>query len=136
MISSSIPALFGRLLFCLLVLSSQVAWAQERGDVLIRGGTVLTVTEGTLENTDVLVRNGRIERIGSALSAPSGVTVVDASGRYVMPGIIDAHAHIAISEVNEATNPVTAEVTVADVINPYDINLYRATAGRRDRSRR
>jgi imidazolonepropionase-like amidohydrolase len=112
-----------------LLFTATSAVAQQRGDMLIRGGTVLTITSGALEHTDILVRDGRIQQIGQGLQAPSGVEVIDASGRYVMPGIIDAHAHIAISEVNEATNPVTAEVTVGDVINPYDINLYRATAG-------
>jgi imidazolonepropionase-like amidohydrolase len=48
---------------------------------------------------------------------------------YVMPGIIDAHSHIGIDAVNEATNPVTAEVKVGDAIDPYDINIYRALAG-------
>ena len=77
-------------------------------DVLIQGGTVLTVTNGTLENTDVLVRDGRIARIGAGLNAPEGIEVVDATGLYVMPGIIDAHSHIALSSVNEGTAPVTA----------------------------
>jgi imidazolonepropionase-like amidohydrolase len=120
---------FVQLLSILLICLSQTSDAQQRGNALIRGGTVLTVTSGTLENTDILVRDGRIDRIGSGLTAPAGFEIIDARGRYVMPGIIDAHAHIAISEVNELTNPVTAEVSVGDVINPYDINIYRATAG-------
>lgn len=103
--------------------------AQEVGDILIRNATVLTVTQGTHDGTDILVRSGRIERIGRGLSAPRGVDIIDATGMYVMPGIIDAHSHIAISNVNEATNPITAEVSVGDVLNPYDINLYRALAG-------
>ena len=98
-------------------------------DWLISGATVITVTDGTLEDTDILVENGKIAEIGSDLSAPSGAQTFDASGMYVMPGIIDAHAHIAISSVNEATAPVTAEVGVGDVLDPYDINLYRALAG-------
>jgi len=105
------------------------AQAQETGDVLIQGGTVLTVTNGTLENTDVLVRDGIITEIGEGLSAPSGVEVIDASGMHVMPGIVDAHSHIAISNVNEATSPVTAQVSVGDVLDPYDVALYRALAG-------
>ncbi len=99
------------------------------GDVLIKNGAVLTVTHGTLENTDILVRDGKIARIGQGLRAPDGVEVVDATGMYVMPGIIDAHSHIALSAVNEATNPVTAEVTMEDVTNPYHIGIYRALAG-------
>ena len=98
-------------------------------DWLITGGTVITVTGETLENTDILIRDGVIDEIGQDLSAPSGVETYDASGQFVMPGIIDAHAHIAISSVNEATAPVTAEVGVGDVLDPYDINLYRALAG-------
>lgn len=100
------------------------------GNILIRNGTVLTVTDGTLEETDVLVRNGKIASIGKGLSAPGGTTVVDATGKFVMPGIIDAHSHIAVSgPVNEWTNPVTAEVQIEDVLDPYDITIYRALAG-------
>ncbi|PEN15381.1 amidohydrolase [Longibacter salinarum] len=98
-------------------------------DWLITNATVITVTGETLENTDILVRDGTIDEIGSDLSAPGGTETYDASGMFVMPGIIDAHSHIAVSSVNEATAPVTAEVGVGDVINPYDVNLYRALAG-------
>ncbi|GAB2770765.1 amidohydrolase [Salinimicrobium soli] len=105
-------------------------WAQKKkGDVLIKNGTIITITQGTLENTDVLVRNGKIARIGKEISAPSGVKVVDATGKYVMPGIIDAHSHIALDAVNEATSPVTAEVWVGDALDPFDISIYRALAG-------
>lgn len=99
------------------------------GSVLVQGATVLTVSHGTLANTDVLVQDGRIARIGTGLSAPAGVPVVNASGLYLMPGIIDAHSHIATSSVNEATSPVTAEVTQEDVIDPFDVSIYRALAG-------
>lgn len=99
------------------------------GDVLVRGGTVLTVTNGTLENTDVLIQNGIIAEVGENLSAPQGGLVIDATGMYVMPGIIDAHSHIGISNVNESSAPVTAQVSVGDVLNPYSIAIYRALAG-------
>jgi imidazolonepropionase-like amidohydrolase len=98
-------------------------------DWLIRDATVLTVTNGTIEDGDILVRDGDIARVETDLSAPSGVTVYDASGEYVMPGIIDAHQHFALTNVNEATNQVTAEVGVGDVLDPYDIGLYRGLAG-------
>jgi len=111
------------------VLVALPAYAQRKGDLLIRNGTVLTITQGTLANTDILIRNGKIAAIGQRLEAPPGIEVIDATGLYVMPGIIDAHSHIAISNVNEATNPVTAEVRVGDVLDPYDIRLYRALAG-------
>lgn len=118
------------ILALLLLLALPVQAQQpETGDVLITNATVLTVTDGTLEDTDILVRDGTIDAIGQDLDAPDGIETIDAAGLHVMPGIVDAHAHIAISNVNEATNPVTAEVSVGDVLNPYDISLYRALAG-------
>ncbi len=99
------------------------------GDLLIRNGTVLTVTKGTLEHTDVLIQQGKITGIGKELKAPIDVKEIDATGEYVMPGIIDAHSHIAIDAVNEATNPVTPEVKVGDAIDPFDLAVYRALAG-------
>ena len=103
--------------------------AQQKGTVLIKGGTVLTVTKGTLEDTDVLIRDGKFSQIGKNLAAPSGAKVIDAKGMYVMPGIIDAHSHLALDAVNEATAPVTAEVWVGDAMNPLDVGIYRALAG-------
>ncbi|MEL6615890.1 MAG: amidohydrolase, partial [Bacteroidota bacterium] len=100
-----------------------------RGSVLIQGATVHTVTNGVLENTDVLVRDGKIDRIGEGLRAPRGVQVIDARGKHLTPGLIDAHSHIALSSVNEATNPIVAEVQMRDAVNPSDIGIYRALAG-------
>lgn len=113
----------------LLFLLSVAVYAQHKGTILIKNGTVLTVTKGTLENTDVLVRDGIISKIGKNLSAPNGSRTIDATGMYVMPGIIDAHSHIALDAVNEATAPVTAEVWTGDAINPMDVGIYRALAG-------
>ena len=116
-------------LVLLLAIPAQAQQAPPTGDVLVKGATVLTVTNGTLENTDVLVRDGKIAQIGQGLSAPGGVETIDATGMYVMPGIIDAHSHIGISNVNEGTAPVTAQVSVGDVVNPYSLAIYRALAG-------
>jgi imidazolonepropionase-like amidohydrolase len=101
----------------------------ERGSVLIKGGTVLTVTKGTLEGTDLLIKDGRITQIGKNIPAPQGVKVIDATGMYVMPGIIDAHSHAGLDAINEATSPVTAEVFTGDAINPFQIGLYQALGG-------
>ena len=106
-----------------------MGFAQPKGSVLIKDGTVLTITNGTIENGDVLIEDGIITQIGEDISAPDGVDVVDASGKYVMPGIIDPHSHIAGVDINEATNPVTAEVKMGNSINPNDIAIYRALAG-------
>ncbi len=117
------------LLVASLVLTT-VVWAQvPKGSVLIRNGTVLTITNGTLNNTDVLIIDGIIRGIGKDLDAPSSIMEIDATGQYVMPGIIDAHSHIGIDAVNEGTNPITPEVNVGDALNPTSVSIYRALAG-------
>lgn len=100
------------------------------GNVLLRGATVLTVSHGTQSGTDILVRQGKIAAIGKELQAPEGVTVIDAAGMFVMPGIIDTHCHFAVSGgVNEFSLSVVPEVRVGDVINSEDVQIYRALAG-------
>lgn len=101
----------------------------ERGSLLIKNGTVITITKGTLENTDVLLKDGKISQVGKNITVPAGVKVIDATGMHVMPGIIDAHSHLALNDVNEGTNPVTAEVWEGDDLDPMDVNMYRAVAG-------
>ncbi|SMD44332.1 Imidazolonepropionase [Aquiflexum balticum DSM 16537] len=117
------------ILTALLVSGSFFVKAQTpKGSVLIKNATVLTITNGTLEDTDVLVENGVIKRIGKNLTA-ANVQTIEANGKFLMPGIIDAHSHVALDAVNEATAPITSEVRMADVVDPYDIGLYRALAG-------
>lgn len=113
----------------LCILTNQLSAQGENGNMLIRGGTVLTITKGTLENTDVLIRNGKISQIGKDLSPAEGVKVIDATGMFVMPGIIDAHSHAGLDAINEATSPVTSEVFTGDAINPFQVSLYRALGG-------
>ncbi|MEM6770876.1 MAG: amidohydrolase, partial [Bacteroidota bacterium] len=115
--------------FGLLLLAAGLFAQTEKGSVHIKNGTVITVTDGVMENTDVLIEDGIITRIGKNLRTPSGAKAVDATGQFVMPGIIDAHSHIALDAVNEATNVVTAEVWTGDVLDPLDISIYRALAG-------
>jgi imidazolonepropionase-like amidohydrolase len=103
--------------------------ASAAGDLLIRNATVLTATHGTLANSDILVRKGKIAAVGQNLSAGAGVRVVDASGRFVTPGIIDCHSHSALDAINEGTLSVTSMVRIRDVMNPTDIDVYRALAG-------
>ena len=118
------------ILIFLLFAGTGLVWGQPaKGSLLIKNGTVLTVTKGTLANSDVLIVDGIIKKIGKNISAPKGVEVIDATGQYVMPGIIDAHSHIGIDAVNEATNPVTADVWVGDALDPMDVSIYRALAG-------
>jgi len=120
-----------RILYSILltVVTLEATAQVERGSVLIKGGTLLTITKGTLENTDLLIRDGKIIQIGKNIAPPQGVKVVDATGMYVMPGIIDAHSHAGLDAINEATSPVTAEVFTGDAINPFQVELYRALGG-------
>lgn len=98
--------------------------------ILIRNATVLTVTKGTVENGNVLIEDGKIAAVGKNVSAPADATIVDATGKFLMPGIIDCHSHTAIEGgVNEGTVSDSSMVNIKDVINPYDINIYRALAG-------
>jgi imidazolonepropionase-like amidohydrolase len=99
------------------------------GPTLIKNATILTVTKGTLENTDLLLQNGKIAQIGKNLSAPAGAQVIDATGKYVMPGIIDPHSHTAADAINEGSRSVTSMVRMTDVVDPTNINLYRQLAG-------
>jgi imidazolonepropionase-like amidohydrolase len=101
------------------------------GTILIKGATVWTLeTQGTLV-TDVLVKDGKIKHIGDILdSADPKAIVIDGKGKHLTPGIIDEHSHIAISRgVNEGTQASTAEVSISDVVNSDDINIYRQLSG-------
>ncbi|MEM7105287.1 MAG: amidohydrolase family protein [Bacteroidota bacterium] len=99
-------------------------------DYLIKNATVWTnESDGIIENTDVLVENGKIVKIGKNLSAKNA-TVVDGTGKHLTSGIIDEHSHIAISRgVNEASQSSSAEVSIADVVNSEDVGIYRSLAG-------
>jgi imidazolonepropionase-like amidohydrolase len=98
--------------------------------VLFKNATVWTnEAEGIAQSTDVLIQNGKIAKIGKSLPQ-NGATVIDASGKHLTSGIIDEHSHIAISRgVNEGTQYSSAEVSIGDVVNSEDINLYRQLAG-------
>jgi imidazolonepropionase-like amidohydrolase len=109
--------------------AQQPAAAAKAPTTLIKNATVLTVTKGTFENTDLLLQNGKIAQIGKNLSAPAGAQVIDATGKYVMPGIIDPHSHTMIDAVNEGSLSVTSMVRIRDVLNPTDVNIYRQLAG-------
>jgi imidazolonepropionase-like amidohydrolase len=98
--------------------------------ILFKNATVWTnESEGILENTDVLIKNGKIAKIGNNLSDRSA-KVIDATGKHVTSGIIDEHTHIGISGGgNEGGHNSSAEVNIEDIINPEDIGIYRNLAG-------
>ena len=98
-------------------------------NVIFKNATVWTnEAEGIIKNTDVWVENGKIKAIGQNLNA-EGVNEIDATGKHLTSGIIDEHSHIGASSINEGGHNSSAEVTIEDVINPDDINLYRNLSG-------
>ncbi len=97
--------------------------------ILIKNATVWTnEKEGVLQNSDVLIKNGKIAGVGKNLSDASA-HVIDGTGKHVTAGVIDEHSHIAAASINEGAQSVTSEVRIADNLNPDDINIYRQLSG-------
>ena len=98
--------------------------------ILIRNATILTVSHGTIDKGDILIRDGKIAAVGGTLKAPADALVIDATGQFVTPGIIDCHSHIAVDgSVNEGSVSVSSMVNIADVLNSDDISIFRDLAG-------
>jgi imidazolonepropionase-like amidohydrolase len=99
--------------------------------VLVRNATIWTNgSAGKIENADLLVQRGKVMQVGKSLAAPAGAAVIDATGKHVTSGVIDAHSHIAITQgVNEGTQAITAEVRIGDVLDSDNISIYRQLAG-------
>lgn len=105
--------------------------------VLLRGGTVLDGKGGEFR-ADVVLADGKIQAVGENLPLPAGGTLIDATGKWVTPGIIDVHSHLGVypspgiaatSDGNEATEPVTADMWAEHSVWPQDAGFYRALAG-------
>src|SRR6266545_208431 len=107
-----------------------VAQAPTPSIVAIRGGTVLTVTRGAIQNGTVILRDGKIAAVGGPQTTiPPGADIVDAAGRFISPGIIDCHSHIAADSINEGGTTVSSMTGIEDVLDPTDVNIYRDLAG-------
>jgi len=103
--------------------------ARTPGVVAIRNATLVTVTKGTIPNGTIVLRDGKIAAIGTNVNIPAGAEVIDGTGKFVSPGIIDAHSHIAADAINEGGTVVSSMVGIEDVLDPTDINIYRDLAG-------
>ena len=118
---------------CVCLATSLVsAFAQSAAnhDILIKNATVMTVTHGNIKNGSVYIKDGKIAAIGEKVTAPATATVIDAGGKYLTPGIVDSHSHIALDDdVNEATSPVTPQMMMKDAFDYQDKAIYRALAG-------
>ena len=95
---------------------------------VIQNATILTITKGTFQGS-VVVEDGKITQVGPKVVVPPGAKVIDAGGQFVMPGIIDCHSHIAADSINESSMSVSSMVGIEDVLDPDDVDIYRALAG-------
>ena len=106
--------------------------------LLIKNGKIITMSEKNYENGCILIHDNKIVDIQEYIEESDNMEVIDAKGAWVMPGIIEAHCHIGLSEegirfegddINEATNPITAHLRAIDAINPLDIAFTDAIKG-------
>ena len=106
--------------------------------VAVVGGRVVPVAGDPIDGGMVLAEAGRITAVGTDLAIPPGSRVIDAAGRWVLPGFIEAHGHVGVheegegwagSDTNELTDPVTAQVRALDAVNPADLGFRDAISG-------
>ena len=99
--------------------------------VLVQNATVWTSgSAGVLEDTDLLIVDGKIAAIGTKLKIPRNAQVIDAEGKHVTPGMIDCHSHVGgTGGLNEGGSATSVEVRIGDVLNPADINIFRQLGG-------
>jgi imidazolonepropionase-like amidohydrolase len=119
------------LLFCAVPFAARAATPPDAPAViLIQNATVLTVSHGIIEHGSILIKDGKIAAVGQGLRAPDGAQIIDASGQFVTPGIIDCHSHIAVDgSVNEGSISVSSIANIADVLNPDDRDIFYDLAG-------
>jgi imidazolonepropionase-like amidohydrolase len=106
------------------------AQSTPHNNVLIKNAVVMTVTHGNIQGGSIYIKDGKIAAVGKDVTAPADVPVVDAGGKYLTPGIVDSHSHIALSDdVNEATSPITPQMMMIDAFDYQDKAIYRGLAG-------
>jgi imidazolonepropionase-like amidohydrolase len=119
-----------RKITALFVLLSALSLVAQEKVTIIRNATILTITNGTIENGSVLIRGSKIAAVGRDVAAPANARVIDGTGKFVMPGIIDTHSHSGVEgSVNEVSLPNTGMVRISDVVDNTDVSAYRQLAG-------
>ena len=120
-------------LLCVAGLLPAPALAQRptgKNEVVIRNATVLTATGSSIAGGSVYLKDGKIVAVGKTVDAPASAAVVDGAGKYLTPGLIDSHGHLALDgDVNEATSPVVPHMMMVDAFDYGDKGIYRALAG-------
>jgi imidazolonepropionase-like amidohydrolase len=112
-------------LTCFLMAAALAAQAET---FVIQNATIWTMAKGKITGS-VVVKDGKIDQVGEKVMVPQGAKIIDAGGQHLIPGIIDAHSHIAAEAINEGSVSVSSMVSINDVINAEDIAIYRALAG-------
>ena len=114
------------MILTVIVMMAAGIWAQ---DIALKGGTILTITNGTIENGTIVIQKGKIAALGKDIDIPAGIRVIDVTGKFIMPGIIDSHSHIALTDINEATDPVTPQIWMWDALDPGSDSIQKTLAG-------
>jgi len=118
------------LLLAALAAAQQTPPPAAHNEIVIKNAIVMTVTHGKIQNGSVYIKDGKIMAVGATVDAPASATVIDAGGKYLTPGIIDSHSHIALDDdVNEATSPITPQMMMIDAFDYQDKAIYRGLAG-------
>ncbi|HYL86012.1 MAG TPA: amidohydrolase family protein [Candidatus Angelobacter sp.] len=115
--------------FLYLPLSAAATPPEASPVILIQNATILTVSHGAIEHGSILIKDGKIVEVGQSIKAPKDAQIIDAAGQFVIPGIIDCHSHIAAESINEGSVSVSSMVTMEEVLDPDDIDIYRDLAG-------
>ena len=102
---------------------------QRPGVIALTGGTILTVTQGIIPNGTIVLRDGKIAAVGDKVPVPAGAEVIDVTGKFISPGLIDCHSHIANDDINEGGTTVSSMTGMRDVLDPTDVNIYRDLGG-------
>ena len=111
------------------LLAAAAALPAAEARLLLKNAHVLPIAGENFDG-DILIIGTKIAKLGKDLPAEAGTEVIDLKGRWIMPGIIDSHSHIAIEGgVNETGDLITAEVDIRDVLNPEDLNIFYALTG-------
>jgi len=105
-----------KIIFAVAVFSLALSLGAQ--DIALKGGTILTITKGVIENGTIVIQKGKITAIGKNVAIPAGLKVIDVAGRYILPGLIDSHTHIAMDgeDINEITDPVTPQLWMKDIV--------------------
>ena len=103
--------------------------------LILKNGILVTMTGKSMVG-DISIEKGKIVQVGGCIAANKNDRVIDCSGQYITPGLVDAHSHIGLMETgtrdsdhNEKTNPITPQLRAIDAINPFDTAFHDALTG-------